>query len=140
LKDPRSYFLFRLDDSKPGRLWPDMGVSHFQRLGATLRGIREEKGLTLEEAGRLAGVDYSSLGRYERGDVEPSLRTLGRILEAYRIDVSELGERMGRNEIGAPAEAVAQPEADPFLEAVRGALKRLGYGAPGKDADRAEES
>jgi hypothetical protein len=46
-----------------------------------------------------------------------------------------------RAETKSVAPAAQAEEEDPFLEAVRGALKRLGYGEPNKgDADRAKES
>jgi transcriptional regulator with XRE-family HTH domain len=120
--------------------------SPFKGLGHALRELREERGLTLEEAGERAQVSTSNLSRYERDATEPTLRVLGRLLSAYQVDAAAFFERVEKP-------GVAEPKAssdgrggvggadDPFLEAVRGALKRLGYGAPDKDAaDRAKES
>jgi transcriptional regulator with XRE-family HTH domain len=112
-----------------------MAEGPFEGLGATLRALREERGLTLEEAGRRAQVSISNLSRYERGATEPTLRVLGRILVAYEVDARKLVERMGstKEESAHPVSPSPQEDVeDPILEAVRGALKRLGY-TPEKD-------
>lgn len=52
------------------------------RLGAQLRALRREKGLTMRNAAVRAGVSRQSIVRAEKGDV--SLVVLARLLRAYR--------------------------------------------------------
>jgi transcriptional regulator with XRE-family HTH domain len=114
----------------------------FRGLGKALRELRAEKGLTLKEAGSLAGVSFSNLAAYERGDGEPTLKVLSRILAAYKVDLHELADRM--EPLPSDVEDVEEEPADmadddPILDSVRRALKRLGF-TPPSEVEKIEKS
>jgi transcriptional regulator with XRE-family HTH domain len=51
-----------------------------------LRTLRRQKNLTQAELGKLIGIHYNHIGRYERGQAKPSAETLYKI--ANVLDVS----------------------------------------------------
>lgn len=55
--------------------------------GNKIRKLREEKGLSLREAGKLIDMDYSYLGRIENGFV-PSIKLLEKIAVFYNVELS----------------------------------------------------
>lgn len=68
----------RRDPTRPDVSIPD--------LGTTCRWIREDLGLTRDEAADAVGFSAVHLGRIERGEREPSLSTLEAIILGYRLD------------------------------------------------------
>lgn len=59
-------------------------------LGVALRSLRQRRGLSQESLALAAGVHRSFVFRLERGDVNVSLDTLGRLAGALDVSVSEL--------------------------------------------------
>lgn len=60
-------------------------------VGHRIRSIRKEKGLTMEEFGKLiGGVKKSAVGNWERGDNLPNNERLKRIAELGNLEVNEL--------------------------------------------------
>lgn len=58
-------------------------------LGEKIREIREEKKMTLRQLGNLVDMDYSYIGKIERGKVSsPSIETLQKIADALQVDIS----------------------------------------------------
>ena len=51
----------------------------------SLKAIRMNLGLTLEEASEMIGVSKYTLSNYERGDTYPDVPVLKRIEEVYKI-------------------------------------------------------
>lgn len=68
-------------------------------MGKRIRDLREKKNLSLREAGDRIGLDYSYLGRVERGFI-PSTKVIKNIAEYYQVDISYL---MGE-EVDVPSE------------------------------------
>ena len=68
----------RRDPTRPNVSIPD--------LGTTCRWIREDLGLTRDEAADVVGFSAVHLGRIERGEREPSLSTLEGVILGYRSD------------------------------------------------------
>ena len=66
--------------------------------GARLRQLRTELGLTKEQLAVTSGRSYSSITKYESGDVVPSGRILGTLAAALGVSVAALFET-------APADA-----------------------------------
>ena len=62
-----------------------------------IRSIRKQKGLTLEELGRMAGCTKSYISQLENGKTEPSLSMLNRLAEVLEINVSDLFKAPQRN-------------------------------------------
>ena len=63
---------------------PPEGMS--AELGATLRALRETKGLSQGELARRAGMGKSQVSKYEGGRELPKLETLERLLRALDAD------------------------------------------------------
>ena len=67
----------RRDDKREEALLHDFGVQ--------LRWLREQRRMTLEEAEARSGVSTSSLSAYERGEGNPTLRTVMLLAESYQV-------------------------------------------------------
>lgn len=66
-------------------------------LGEIIRNERQLKTSdTLEQAGERANLDGTNLGRIERGEQEPQLRTFIKVLNAYDIDLLQYKERTSK--------------------------------------------
>jgi len=59
-------------------------------LGARVRELRHERGLTLKALGRQAGLSHPFLSQLERGLARPSVGSVERIAEALEVPVSAL--------------------------------------------------
>ena len=68
-------------------------------MGARLRRVREQRGLTLTEAATLAGISKSTLSRLETGQRRPSLELLLPLAQTYRVPLDDL---VGAPEVGDP--------------------------------------
>lgn len=60
------------------------------RFGQSVRRLREEVGYSQEKLAERANLSRSYIGEVERGEVVPSLLTLGKIAEALELRLSEL--------------------------------------------------
>jgi transcriptional regulator with XRE-family HTH domain len=59
-------------------------------VGSRIRSLRETGGLTQEELGEKAGLNYKYIGELERGDVNVSLDSLVKIAEALDVKIGDL--------------------------------------------------
>jgi transcriptional regulator with XRE-family HTH domain len=59
-------------------------------LGARVRSLRRERGLTLKGLGRLAGLSHPFLSQVERGLARPSVGSVERIAAALDVTVAHL--------------------------------------------------
>jgi transcriptional regulator with XRE-family HTH domain len=68
-----------------------------QAIGQTLRALRQQKGLTQKElASKIPGeVDYSYIGKIERGEQLPSLKMLERLSDALAVPLSSFFQGLG---------------------------------------------
>lgn len=57
-----------------------------------LKKIRTGKNMSLDQAAEQTGVSKSMLAQIERGDANPSVECLGKIISGLRVDLSELIE------------------------------------------------
>lgn len=79
-------------------------------IGPVLSGLRAERGVSQEAAGRRAGANGAQVSKWERGQVVPDLVTLLPLLHAY-----------GQKVMIVPAlQANTSVERDRVLEAARG--------------------
>ena len=60
------------------------------RVGARIRELRNNKGLTQEQLATLSGTKQPHIHSYEAGLRAPSLQTLEKIAKALRVDLKEL--------------------------------------------------
>lgn len=70
-------------------------------IGRRIRTLRSERGLSLQEVGRLAGVSASLLSLVERGKAAPSIGTLVAVAAALSVPLSDLIEER-RDSGGSP--------------------------------------
>jgi transcriptional regulator with XRE-family HTH domain len=70
-----------------------------QAIGQTLRALRQREGLTQKElASKIQGqVDYSYIGKIERGEQLPSLKMLERLSHALAVPLSSFFQGLGRD-------------------------------------------
>ncbi len=68
-----------------------------QAIGKTLRALRQLRGLTQKElASKIQGqVDYSYIGKIERGEQLPSLKMLERLSNALAVSLSSFFQGLG---------------------------------------------
>ena len=59
-------------------------------LGRRIRSLRTAKGLTQQELGHQADVDYKFIGEIERGNMNPSFKVLVKIAIALDMDLPEI--------------------------------------------------
>jgi transcriptional regulator with XRE-family HTH domain len=69
-------------------------ADHLDVFTANLRRLREERGLSQEAVGDRAGMTQSQYARIERGDVDPTLKTLKRLATALDVTVSDLAQNI----------------------------------------------
>ena len=67
-------------------------------LGARVRALRRERGLTLKGLGRLAGLSHPFLSQVERGLARPSVTSVERIAQALEVPVARLWAPSRRGE------------------------------------------
>ena len=85
------------------------GVSDYQRrLGARLRAIRQQQGLTLQQVEEISTGKWKAVvvGSYERGDRAVSVAKLAELSEFYNVPVSEL---LPKEDMGVATAASAGP-------------------------------
>lgn len=59
-------------------------------LGLTIRNIRKEKGLSLDETSRLTSVSKAMIGQIERGESNPTISTLWKLSTGLKVPLSRL--------------------------------------------------
>lgn len=58
--------------------------------GRRLRTLRKASGLTQEQLGRLAHIDYKHIGGIERGEHAPSFDAIEKIVRVLKVEYHEL--------------------------------------------------
>jgi len=80
-------------------------------IAQNLKGLREERKLSLDNVAKLSGVSKSMLGQIERGEVNPTVSTIWKISNGLKISFTQL---MSRPE--ADIEIIDKSEIQPFIE------------------------
>jgi transcriptional regulator with XRE-family HTH domain len=96
-------------------------------LGARVRALRRERGLTLKGLGQKAGLSHPFLSQVERGLARPSVGSVERIAAALDVSVAHLWAPPRRGD----AVRVARAGEGQFEER-DGAVQRLVPGEPGE--------
>lgn len=70
-----------------------------KEIGAFLKELRNEKGITQEQLAEILGVSGRTVSRWETGNNLPDLSILVQIAEYYQVEIKEIlnGERMSGN-------------------------------------------
>jgi len=61
-----------------------------QKIGAKIKKIRKQKGLTQEKLSELTNIDYSYLNLIESGKRNPSIKRLHKIAKVLEVSLKEL--------------------------------------------------
>lgn len=98
-----------------------MGATLKNEIGSALKRLRVEKGLTQKElAAKVSdGLDYTYIGKIERGEQLPSLKILNKISEALSVHVSFFFQETGvsgDSRQAPPRLAEARQESELFRE------------------------
>ncbi|WP_303870224.1 XRE family transcriptional regulator [Acetobacterium wieringae] len=66
-----------------------------KNISINLKAIRKEKGMSMDEVAEQTGVSKSMLGQIERGEANPTIGTLGKIVSGLRVDLADLTRTPG---------------------------------------------
>ncbi len=77
----------------------DTIASALDQVGARLKRLRAQRGITLTDLAGTTGISKSTLSRLETGQRRPSLEVLLPLAQAYRVPLDEL---VGAPEVGDP--------------------------------------
>jgi transcriptional regulator with XRE-family HTH domain len=91
---------------------PSATAPHPPRVGAALAGLRQSRGLSLDELSRLAGVSKSMLSQIERHQANPTVAVVWRLATALGVGVGEL---LGGGRPAAPLLTTVPAHATPTL-------------------------
>lgn len=58
-----------------------------QDIGAIIKDIRNRRGLSIRALGELSGVQFANIGKLERGEYNPSVNILNKILLALNCEL-----------------------------------------------------
>lgn len=77
-----------------------------KRVGAFLKELRKENGMTQEQLGERVGVSNKTISRWETGNYMPPVECLSMLSDIYDISINEIlaGERVADNEFTEIAE------------------------------------
>jgi transcriptional regulator with XRE-family HTH domain len=59
-------------------------------IGGRIRAARQELGISLEDLGELSEINWTTIGKIERGASSPTVETLVRIATALEVDAGAL--------------------------------------------------
>ncbi len=62
-----------------------------------LKFIREKKGLSKNRLGELTGVNQTTIGRWENGEITPTIDNVIDVMDALNIPISYLGNFLGQD-------------------------------------------
>lgn len=96
-------------------------ASYQDRLAARIRAERKSRGLSREEAARLAGISFRQYQRWETGTSEPRDANLRQLAEAWDIPVDELRPPDPEHE-----EAAVRDQLDRIEDKLDAVLRALG--------------
>lgn len=63
-----------------------------QEIGAIIKDIRNRRGLSIRALGELSGVQFANIGKLERGEYNPSVNILNKILLALNCELIVKGK------------------------------------------------
>lgn len=102
--------------------------------GRRIKAFRRRRGLTQEELGRIAEIDYKYIGSIERGEKAPSFDAAERLARALKVEYHELflPDRLGLGQteqsmrlIIKDLEAIDRRKFYGFFEDLLSAIRKL---------------
>ncbi len=76
-----------------------VGYATSEQFGPRIRGLRRERGLTLEELAGRSGVSRAMISKLERGEKNPTLVVAAKVAEGLGITLSQLMDTEERREV-----------------------------------------
>lgn len=67
-------------------------ANYFKR---NLKYLREKKGLSKNKLGELTGVNQTTIGRWENGEISPTIDNVIDLMNALNVPINELGTFLG---------------------------------------------
>lgn len=64
---------------------------------SNLKFLREEKGLSKNKLSEMTGVNQTTIGRWENGEISPTIDNVIDLMNALNIPLSELGTFLGKD-------------------------------------------
>ena len=109
-------------------------------IGERIYYCRVENHMTQKELGEKAGIDPSTIRKYESGRLNPKIGTLRKIADALNCDIADLDESFAVSieEIAAGLSAVAR-EDEKTMKRIKSAYSKLNAEGRIKAAERVEE-
>ena len=65
-------------------------MNEIEELGERLKLLRTEKNESLEDVAKITGVSKSLISKYERGQVDPGLKQLRKLVKYYKVSLEWL--------------------------------------------------
>jgi len=65
-------------------------VEEIKELGERLKVLRIEKSESLEDVAKITGINKSLLSKYERGQVDPGLKALRKLVKYFNVSLDWL--------------------------------------------------
>ncbi|CAM4344183.1 transcriptional regulator with XRE-family HTH domain [Paenibacillus endophyticus] len=65
-------------------------MKNIEIIGENIRLVRQKRGLSQEQLALLAGMNTSYIGQIERGEKNPTVKTLEKIAKALDINITDL--------------------------------------------------
>ena len=100
-------------------------VGTFDLIGETLRRLRREKGLTLQELGKAAKLGRGQLSRIENNHQKATLASLGKLLTSLGVSRQEFFRRYDQIEAEKRREAGEGTAEDNWPEQVREVVSKV---------------
>ena len=100
-------------------------VGTFDLIGETLRRLRREKGLTLQQLGRAAKLGRGQLSRIENNHQKATLASLGKLLTSLGVSRQEFFRRYDQVEAEKRREAGEVAAEDNWPEQVREVVSKV---------------
>ena len=64
---------------------------------SNLKFMREKKGLSKNKLGELTGVNQTTIGRWENGEITPTIDNVIDLLKALNMPIESLGDFLGKD-------------------------------------------
>ena len=64
---------------------------------SNLKFLREEKGLSKNKLSEMTGVNQTTIGRWENGEISPTIDNVIDLMNALNVPLSELGTFLGKD-------------------------------------------
>jgi len=80
---------------------PQVHSAAAAEVGRRIRAARQELGISLEDLGALSEINWTTIGKVERGASSPTVETLVRIATALEVDPGSLLSGLRADDYGA---------------------------------------